>query len=495
MLVIAGLGWWVVQVSLLDSADRSNASSYGQFVLAAVGLLIILGDRIKKDSAPVAVDLDQLSDTLAGVIRNQWREAAADRRLVQPRPLPIRWRRATLPVDGPVAAATGTPAGLAEFVPLPGLKHVTETRLRAGTVHTLHSIYGGLPSGRLLITGAPGAGKSSAAIRLLLDALDYRDHATPQDRANIPVPVIFTFHGWDPGTVFTDWLVTKLTEIPLFGGRHGATLARHMLGTGRIAVFLDGLDGLDELTEPMRPLALQALSERALFRLVVFTRSSELVDAAHQHALIGAVALELQPLTARDVADYLLRSQIDPAPPGWQKLTTALTSHPTGALAQALTTPLMVGLLRDIYPATGPVDELLDTHQFPGPDDITHHLLDNIITAAYTRRPGQPQSRYTPKTAHRTLTYLAHQLNQHHTHDLAWWHASSWLPSRTYPATLFKHSRRIVYRDRSHPRSPRRDTRKNQTRPTLYMVHSVWSHARSFSPSHISNISHNWVFP
>jgi hypothetical protein len=94
VLVVAGLGWWVLTVTQMDPTERSTASSYGQFVLAAVGLLTIIGDWIAKSFTRAAEpDLDQLADLLAEAMRNQWEDAAKDRRLLQPAPLPIRWCR------------------------------------------------------------------------------------------------------------------------------------------------------------------------------------------------------------------------------------------------------------------------------------------------------------------------------------------------------------------------------------------------------------------
>jgi hypothetical protein len=309
----------------------------------------------------------ELADLLAVAMRNQWTAAANERRLRQPTPLPIRWCRTTEAVAGPTTAATMTRADRALFDPLPGLDCVTSDQLRRGTSRDLHHVYGGLASGRLLIVGGEGVGKSSAAILLLLDALRYRDHAIPADRQRIPVPVLFTLHGWDPAsTSVKDWLVTKLTEVPLFLGRYGAQRAKTLLSAGRIAVFLDGLD---EIPEQTRPVALQALSDQATFRLVLLTRTTELATAAQQHGLVGAAALELHPLNPTDAADYLLQSITEPrrrpgrtSPPKSPKTPTA----PRPRTHQ----PLTVSLLRDTYPPTAPVDELTNTTRFPTPETI-----------------------------------------------------------------------------------------------------------------------------
>ncbi|MDQ2708091.1 MAG: hypothetical protein M3Z25_10840 [Actinomycetota bacterium] len=61
-------------------------------------------------------------------------------------------------------------------------------------------MYAGLGSGRLVIVGAPGAGKSGAAVLLVLHALRHREQLSEAARAGVPVPVMFTVHGWNPHT-------------------------------------------------------------------------------------------------------------------------------------------------------------------------------------------------------------------------------------------------------------------------------------------------------
>lgn len=372
--------------------------------------------------------VDERLDRLARASRSQWTAAANDRRLLHPAPLPMRWRHSTAPVAGP-ASATGYP----RFDPLPGLTAVSSGQLRAGTQHSLHQVYGGLPSGRLLLIGPPGSGKTAAAILLLLDALRYRDKAAPEDRQRIPVPVLFTLHGWNPdgGDSVTDWMTGKLAETyPLFRSRADRRAAADLLITGRVAGFLDGLD---EIPESVRPSVLKALAD-APFRLVLLTRTAEAVAAAHRGPLAGAVAVELQPVAPADAAVYLLQNLVDPPPAPWRTIGDHLTGSAghghAGAVSEAMHTPLALSLLRDVYGPADPVDELLDVSRFPTAANIEDHLLDHAVAAAYTPRPGHPAPRYSVATAQHTLRYLATRLSDHGTRDFAWWHLPSWTPHR-----------------------------------------------------------------
>ena len=165
-------------------------------------------------------ELGRLTDLLAGAVEQEWTRAAGERGLLEPEPIPVRWQRPAAPVAGPAAAAVAS----TRFTPLPGLAAAGEQRLQAGQVIELHEVYGGLGSGRLVIAGGPGSGKTGAAVLLILAALRYRRGVPEQVRPGVPVPVMFTLHGWDPGTQrVRDWLAERLWQAyPLFGGRHGA---------------------------------------------------------------------------------------------------------------------------------------------------------------------------------------------------------------------------------------------------------------------------------
>jgi hypothetical protein len=431
VLLVAGLGWWTLQVTLLEPGERGNASGYGQFVLAAFGVVLtvwqIFGAKLRSGRA--AADADALTDTLAAVVRRQWTAAAMERGLLQPEPLPIRWHLSGRPVAGPPSSATSR----GSFPPLPGLSRTTPAQLRSGTHRTLHRVYGGLASGRLILAGTPGTGKSSAAILLLLDALNYRNQVGPDQRRAVPVPFLTTLQGWDPGqTSVRDWLAGKLVDAPAFSGRQRRRSAAALLEAGRIAVFLDGLD---EIPEDDRPVVLRALSRQATFRIVLLTRTSELVVAARSGIFTGAVALELSPLKPGDVTGYLRRCLVDPPPAPWEKFLATLASGTDPVAARALDNPLSISLVRDVYQRTTDdsaapgVDDLLDRTKFPTAESITDHLLDQAVAAAYEPQPGRAGSRYSEETARRSLEFLAAELSAAGTRDLTWWTVSHWTPA------------------------------------------------------------------
>lgn len=353
-----------------------------------------------------------------------------ERRLRYPTPIPLRWRWSDRPVSGPKSEAAGSTETAPRTAALPGMIHVERAALDAGGHADLLRIYGGLDSGRIILLGNAGTGKSSAAIMLLLDALAHRGGLTePTDRSRTPVPVMLTFYGWDPAAQpLAAWAASRLADEYSFlrSPEYGRGVADALVANGRVALFLDGLD---DLPEPLRPVALRALDEQATFRLVLLTRSKELADAVTEGHLAGAAALELQPVTPQEAAEYLARCRVEPAAHAWNRLIEHLGTHPGGALTQALDTPLMLSLVRDTYPPGDQLDDLFAAGQAGTREAVEDHLLDRVLPAAYAPRAGQPAPRYTLVQARIWLGYIATQMSKDHTRDLAWWHIPRWRPT------------------------------------------------------------------
>jgi hypothetical protein len=418
---------WVVW----RSPQRADLSAFGAFAVAVIvpvaSLVAYLGKVRRDDDKDRGRPLDDVADSLAAMVTEQWTRAALERRLLQPEPILVQWERSSRPLAGPVSAAVES----RRFPPLPGLSPVGTRQLRGGRLRDLHALYGGLGSGRLVIIGEPGSGKTGAAVLLLLAALAHRRDVPPPDRPLVPVPVMFTLQGWDPGTQpVVDWLAARLRETyPLFAGKGGKAEAAALVKSGRVAVLLDGLD---EIAEELRPVALRALSQQAVSRVVVLARSFEMTAAAQHGFLEGAAALELRAVDATAAADYLTRVQLDPPPRGWSELTGRLRREPGSPIAKALSNPLTLTLVRDTYRSSDDIRELLDfcdaVGDVSGPD-IQDHLLDRVLPAAYTPQPGEPAPRYGLEEARRTLGCIAAQMSQEGTRDLSWWRIPTWAPA------------------------------------------------------------------
>lgn len=431
VIALAALAWLLY--AIWRSPHRTDLATYWALVAAVVPIaagLIASAWRIKAAQSHTTVEigeLDYVADLLRDAVKTEWSRAAGARGLLEPTPIPVRWKTSSLPVAGPISAAVISQ----RFKPLPGLRAVGQQRLRGGQIDDLHHLYGGLRSGRLIITGAPGSGKTGAAVLLLLAALKHKDEVLDDDRSLIPVPVMFTLHGWDPNSQrIEDWLSLRLQQTyPLFAGKHGVERAVKLLAAGKIAVILDGLD---EMPQAFRPVALRALSQQATFRIVVLTRSAELTAAATEGLLEGAAAVQLQEIDPITAASYLARVQRHPAPPAWSELINRLRRTPDSTLANALNSPLTLTLVRDTYRDQDEARELLDFYDVPNrntsSEDVVDHLLDRVVPAAYARKPGGEIPRYNLQTAQRVLAEIAARMNRDGTRDLHWWHIHTWAP-------------------------------------------------------------------
>jgi hypothetical protein len=154
--------------------------------------------------------------------------------------------------------------------------------------------------------------------------------------------------------------------------------------------------------------------------------------------------VELQPVTAAEALAFLRRAAA-PAPDRWDRVAAHLRAHPHGALAAALSTPLMVALARTIYTSPGrDPGELVALASTADQAAVERHLLDEFIPAAYMKRPPAPGTpapglRRPPSPdsdlARHWLTRLAADLHQHQSRDLAWWQL---------PRLVSHHTRRVV---------------------------------------------------
>jgi transcriptional regulator with XRE-family HTH domain len=402
----------------------------GPSAVACAGLATMWLTARHRDERETADRLDRAADALAEQLALQWRQAAIERRLLNPIPIRVHWQRSDLRVAGPIADAVGDGAELPRFIPLPGIPAVTGATSRAGDLRALLAVYGGLDSGRLVILGEPGAGKTGAAIRLLLAALERRRSLAGPERSGVPVPVFVGVRGWDPATQpLKTWLALRLSEEHPFlrSAAYGRDVALRLVRAGRLAVILDGLD---EMRSDLRSIALRALDEQATFRLVVLSRSQELVAAASEAHLSGAAAVELQPVDAEETAAYLERCTPQPLSGAWQRLLDVIRSDRGSPVARALDTPLALSLVRDTYGPGDAVDEMLDGDRFRCPEEVMDHLLDRVLPAAYTPRPGQPPPRHTLAQARRWLGFIAWRMSRESTGaDLAWWLVPRWRPA------------------------------------------------------------------
>lgn len=147
--------------------------------------------------------------------------------------------------------------------------------------------------------------------------------------------------------------------------------------------------------------------------------------------LTAGAVIEPNPLTPADAAAYITGCLPPQTRGGWRDLLAAVNSDRKTPIAQALSTPLALWLLRKVYidTRTSPL-ELRDTHRFPTTDTIIEHLLDHLVEALIRTNPPRnkrdehpfrPRRAWDPVDAKRWLVFLAHHLTTIGSRDLAWW--------------------------------------------------------------------------
>jgi transcriptional regulator with XRE-family HTH domain len=370
-----------------------------------VELLAAAGHAHAEPERPVVDSrLIDAAGQLAHAVRARWQREEEQRQIHDPFPLPVRWRTVEGDLtDDWVNIRRAGMGGKASPLDL------------SGQLDRIVDVYRKIESGRLVVLGRAGSGKTVLTLRFVLDLLRNR-------AATDPVPVIFSLGSWRPTTTpLRDWLTEQLLrDHPGLAapGPDGSTLAAALVTTDRI---LPVLDGFDEIAGGLHRPALEALNTTTL-PLLLTSRPEEYAAAvAGTDVLTAAAGVRLTDLTTTDLVDYLPRTRKH----AWTPVLDELRDHPDSVagtnLATVLTTPLMVGLARTIYSDTPDHDPavLLDTGRFPTPDAVEEHLLGNFVPTVY--RHQAEDRRLDPDRVRHWLGHLAHHLTRRGTHDLEWW--------------------------------------------------------------------------
>ena len=375
--------------SLATNTVHIEAPWWPWVLWAATGLLVMaavaieIGSHSGEPERPPGIDpgLDDVADQLARAVQAQWRREEAQRKVHDPLPLPVRWHPVADHLIDHWANIHRAPLGVnpAPLVVAAELEQIVE-------------VYRRIPSGRLVILGKAGAGKTILAARLTLELLDTR-------QAGDPVPVIVNVGSWNPRiTSLRDWLAVRLVrDHPgLAPSAHpdAGSLAASLIDTGRI---LPILDGFDEIAIGLHRSAIEQLNIAARVPFVLTSRPGQYASAvAGTKVLTAAAGIELDDLTLADLVDYLPRTARRAAngqpTEVWHAVLTRLRVRPAdpacAVLRQSLSTPLMVYLARTIYSDTPDHDpaELLDPDRFTSPAAVVQHLLAAFIPAVYRQR-------------------------------------------------------------------------------------------------------------
>lgn len=366
--------------------------------------------RNRAGDAPAARIPGGAADELADAVKGQWESEAGVRKLYDPYPLPVSWGAA--PEDLVVDWASIVTAATSGAGPRPDRPDwaMTPDALCGTNDDLVDVVLRRVPTGRLVILGRPGAGKTILLVQLVLGLL--------ADRASgDPVPVLLSLASWNPAEQeLRTWLRAALVaDNPWLRRRLSGTKSPQavdaLLDANLIHPILDGLDEIPENVRPQATTKINAwLGASKAHRLALSCRLDEFTEMVRPSAgtaaarLTGTAGVAIERLAADDVRDYLERDTAVPdAAAHWKPVVERLGDG--GPVDETFRLPLMVGLARTVCGAGGDSPETLcDPERFPDRTTIERYLFDGFIPAAY-RDP--PDDRHTcPWPADRAERWL-----------------------------------------------------------------------------------------
>lgn len=377
--------------------------------------------------------LSASADLVARRMRQHWEAAEDLHRLNDAHALSVAWRSDTSglsldPATVREVAATWEPVVERPSTSATSVIHRDEL---AGEGADLAQILRDrIPTGRLVILGRAGSGKTVLVERLLHGMLGWRSTGGP---VHVRIPL----GSWPlDGPGLDAWIASYLIRIEpslrSFAPRSHGKLVRRADALLNEGLIVPVLDGFDELPLGARRHVLKKIGSalRAKRPLVLVSRPDEYREAVEApdgsglNLLPGAAGIELRPVRAEQAAKYLRQKEGD-----WDRLCQSLGTD--SAVGAALSSPLTLFLCRTAYermaltPGASP-DELLDAACFSNEHALRTHLFEAFLPAVYRESKAGQQPPWSAEQADRALRHLARHRRATASvvgsgTDLSWW--------------------------------------------------------------------------
>jgi hypothetical protein len=328
------------------------------------------------------------------------------------------------------------------FFRVTGLELTNEPDLEVvGNWETIYErFYKQISTGRLVVVGEPGYGKTLLTIQLVLQILHARTKVDPPDK-KLPVPV--SVAGWDGDEDLPTWLAKRLKEEWHLGSAIGRALIRRHL----ILPVLDGLDEVGARRDEKEQLKRQLSVLRRLNSSYGATRGTRPVPIImtcrtqdyrplrkEEGGLVNAAVVEVQPLNRTLIMNYL-STRFDPARTvhsadgaQWLEFVRKVGDGPEGNLEKCLQSPWFLSLA--ISACRAGEATVAQLERFPDLAILEGFLTASSISAATQLHPRGvrtldsvaneemrqkrlegPDSRYDPEDIRKWLNTLADHLD------------------------------------------------------------------------------------
>ncbi|MEV0710399.1 hypothetical protein [Nocardia aurea] len=395
--------------------------------------------------------LDEVTLQIAKSIRSELYSEAQKWKTEWP-VMPVRWH------------ATGSDLGeYDERVPI----DYSDQTINSGVFTEVLSLYSKIGSGRLVILGEPGSGKTTIVRDFAYTIVGkYQGDIPPDDPDTFDgrIPVVFNLSSWDstsanPKATLKTWMASILVR-----DHPGLDLrtADALIADRRVLSIFEGLDEMDERAEEangrsaddedsnQNPRRRAALTQLHGFDgpFVLTCRTIEYRETSRKaRVLERAYTIELQPLSADDVATYLPLTANSPAVgEQWRSAMQSLNNdkrQSAAFLREVLKNPLMVYLASKIYASgVGEGDPAaFVAKEYASADIIELGLLGEYLTTVFPHpweekgyglreESGDDIERRVPpaypqEKVFRWLQHIAQNLDNG---ELRWWELANKVP-------------------------------------------------------------------
>ena len=264
-------------------------------------------------------------------------------------------------------------------------REANKETIPAGT--SMLEIFQEIGMGRsLLILGAPGSGKTIMLLELTRQLIEHaREDVTE------PIPVVFNLSSWTENLTLAEWLARELNVIYTIPKKVASTWVKE----NKMLLLLDGLDQVkQESLEKCVDAINQFRKVNGLTSMAVCSRIQDYAELKSRLSFNGAI--EIQPLTSKQVTDYFNRF-------GNQLAGVRQILEKDNVLREIAETPLFLSIMTLAYRYKESKDILVSENL----DIQRKHLLDTYIKRMFERPERSKNQHFNKQDILYWLSWLA----------------------------------------------------------------------------------------